>query len=491
MFICMSFTARLRRWFGAAVAVVGRPKFWLWPGGSAGRAFRRRVVLAVAGVAVGVIPGVVQASSAAAAPTPRPCTHPFASVNATIVFGDPVATYSLFGGYYRGAQGVAYKVTGQFPHSTTMSFTGYDDYGFIKSPASVLTDADVTADSGSVNPFQVGQLVNASRRNYTAWFWPDTVPVPTGLKNVVLFPATATAPNDKRIRIDVTMRQYQMQPGYRARQFLPTVQAVSTSDLKPVRCPASVGGRQSAVSGVTDFFAAARTFGLASPPQAQSGNRLYFLRVPYQLVPAPESYPSDGSIAYLIGSLDPSKLNVVTWHKTATYFNNQALAPDAVMGDYQARYMSMTLLTFPVTRNQSVNQDNAIYQPDGSWVTVVLPSQPSLTPEEAQAVRARAASLGYNVIQAPRGGFLPGGKLQLTIRQKVPNPSFCCSLLNVPSWTDPNNPATANNNYQDWAKQTSRAFFHTYASNRRNMKGYWVGGRSQTFEEFMHRGRSR
>ena len=65
------------------------------------------------------------------------------------------------------------------------------------------------------------------------------------------------------------------------------------------------------------------------------------------------------------------------------------------------------------------------------------------------------------------------------------NSDFCCAVTKVPSWTDPNNPATAHNDYRDWFQQTSPQFFAKYASNPSNMGPYWIGGVQESFSEFM------
>ena len=79
-------------------------------------------------------------------------------------------------------------------------------------------------------------------------------------------------------------------------------------------------------------------------------------------------------------------------------------------------------------------------------------------------MRAKAAMLGYDVITSVSlSPVVPGGlPAVIAFRQKVPSPTFCCSLLNVPSWVDPGNPATANNNYRDFGKQNSPAFVASY-----------------------------
>ena len=65
-----------------------------------------------------------------------------------------------------------------------------------------------------MNPFVPGTRVEATPRNYTVWIWPDSVPVPAGLKNVVLYPTKPAVPGDKLAQWFLTMRMYHMQPGY-------------------------------------------------------------------------------------------------------------------------------------------------------------------------------------------------------------------------------------------------------------------------------------
>jgi hypothetical protein len=149
--------------------------------------------------------------------------------------------------------------------------------------------------------------------------------------------------------------------------------------------------------------------------------------------------------------------------------------------------MSNTILHFPEYDAISVNSDEAVYQPDSSWVTVVLPQSPRLTPSQIRAVRAKAAELRYNVIQAPPDNRIIPIPGLLFVREKVANPTFCCALTNVPSWVDPNNPETADNDYRDYPDQTSPEFFAKYTSNPGNMGPYYVDGVKQTFDQFMSR----
>ena len=448
---------------------------------------------------------VVTASPATAAP--RAC--PIGSISGAEVgnfFGDPGTTYSLLGGYYAKAPGIAYKLTGRFPHATALTLTAIDDYTFIPGSPGVppsaappaaytLADFQIRPDRGSVNPFRPGNSINAPHRKYTIWVWPDSVAIPARLRNVLLYRTTPAAPYDFQARWSVVLRQYLTQPGYSGRRSLPTVRAVRTSRPNvAIPCPASMtpGNQQSALA--LSGLAQALRFYLptlgrptvpvnpAAPPDSRS---VYFTRAPSQFVGVPDGLPVSGANDALHATLDLSKVTVVTIHKTPTFFNNQHLRRKAVMRNYQVRYMSVVAGRATSIGTEALPDTSAIFTRDGSWVTVMLPSAPPLTPEQEQQVRAKAAALRYNVLQdpPPRPTFITF--TTIVIRQKIVNRKFCCAVTKVPSWTDPSNPATAKNDYRDWPQQNSPSFFATYASNPRNMGPYWIDGVQESFEEFM------
>jgi hypothetical protein len=446
---------------------------------------------------------LVQASPAVAAP--RAC--PLVSVSGQQVGdlqGDPAITYSLLAGRYAQEPRIAYKLTGQFPHATAYTLLALDDYTFVPgspgmptSPAPPaaysLSDFQINPDRGSVNPFRPGNPINAANRNYTAWVWPDSVPVPAGLRNVLLFPTTPAAPYDFQHRWSVVLRQYQMQPGYSAQLSLPKVQAVSTSHPNvAIPCPASM--TPSTESATLTWSGLANTLHFyvpalfATPPAGtvlSPSRSVYFERAPFQFVGAPDGFPVDGANDALSATLDLSKLTVVTIHKTPTFFNNQHLRGKARMGKYQVRYMSVVVGGGAYTVAVALPDTSAIFTRGGSWVTVLLPSTPRLTPEQEQQVRAKAAALRYNVLQEPTPRQPYATLSAIAIRERIVNGDFCCAVTRVPSWTNPHNPATAGNDYRDWPLQTSPGFFSTYASNPRNMGPYWIGGVSESFSDFM------
>ena len=404
-----------------------------------------------------------------------------------IVLGDSSAIYSSVGGHLDGNTTIAWKVEGEFPHATTVAFTGYDDFGLIPGAEYVLNDKDIIPDKNSENPWIPGTPVNVENRSYTVWIWPDTVPVPKKLENVVLYPTVARDPEDERVRVSVVIRYYEMWPGISPIREQPTVTRYDTSNLKrPLDCD-GYSGLFGALALVDSFGRQVDVFGAGVPPQPwkvdKHSNKIAFSRIPAELVPVPEGYPADGAVNYLAAIVDASKISTLTLHRTGTFYNNQNLPWDAIFGEYEARYMSfVNQAQFPVRSTDVVNQNQAIYQDDGSWVTVVLPSLPQLSDGEVADVRAKAAELGYNVIGGgryqPNVGLEPG---LVAFRMQRPADGFEGSNLNVPSWTE------EGNNYSTYNEQSSDEFFETFTSTPHNMGEYWLDGVTETLKEFLDR----
>ena len=430
-------------------------------------------------------------ASAAAARNPGACGTWF-PLPAALFIGDPAALYPSRDGQYNrpGSANVAYKLTGQFPHSTTMSITAYNDLWFIPEPTGyVLNDNQIIPDPGSVNPFVPGTRVEGTPRNYTVYIWPDSVPVPAGLQNVVLYPTKAANPRDKLATWYLTLRLYHMQPGYRAIAAEPKITAVSTANPSmQVRCALRPvpGTFARMVPGV---IAHVRLYGkFPKAPEPTTGNKIYFTRYPGLSSIGPEGYPADGCVNYVMGTVSRNQISVVTVHKVPQYFNNNLVTPASVMKDYQTRYLSQVVAAFPEYPAISVNTDNAVYTSSGSWVTVYLPGDPRLTPAQIRKVRALARELDYNVVQI----FPPPSRLRplasllpypvVIYRNKAVSPSFPDSVTSVPCWPNPNTPE---NNYRDYANQTSPAFFAKYASSPSNMGPYWIGGVKLSYQQFI------
>jgi hypothetical protein len=444
--------------------------------------------LAVLGLAPAASARTVAGAGPAAVAAPRSSICHWLPTPSSIWITDPQNRIALIWGIYNrpGQTGVAYKVTGIFPYSTTFSFTAYNDLVDIVSPAYTLSDTQVIPDPGSVNPFIPGTRVEGKPRHYTAWFWPDSVPVPAGLKNVMLYPTKPYLPGSKSARWSLTMRMYKPQPGHPAFTQRPTITAVSAANpSKPVRC--ALTRRFTVAQQIHGFFDHKKVYGtLSGVPEPTTGNKVYFTAFPGVLGVGLDGYPANTCAAYVTAQVPLNKISVVTEHKVAPFFNNSLVTPRTIMRDWPIRYQSVSVGTFTLNpilfRSLTVTTDDALYTSDGSWVTILLPSEPRLTPEQIALVRAAARALNYNVIQLPPKNTgplksqVPDG--WLVLRQKGISSSFPYSVLSVPCWSQ-------HHSYKTWADQTSPAFFAKYASSPRNMGPYYINGVKLDFPQFM------
>jgi hypothetical protein len=462
------------------------------------RKIRRFVTAMAVGVlaTVGLVPAMSASGAsagAAAVAAPRSSICRWAPTPAQFWVLDPVAgpVGLIWGNYDRpGSAGVAYKVTGQFSHSTTMSFTAYNNLVDIPGPAYVLNDKDIIPDPGSVNPFVPGTRVEGQPRNYTAWFWPDDTPVPAGVKNVVLYP---TEPEDAGApaRWSLANRMYKMQPGYRQITSFPTITAMSAANpSQAVRCPLTPVG--TITEQILAFFAHAAKWGdIAAPPEPTTGNKIYFTRIPAAYFVGLDGYPGvlpQGCANYLVATLPLDQISVTTMHQVPEYFDNDVVTRRTVMKDYPIRYQSLTQNYFTLNprlyRSLSVNTDNSVYTSKGEWVVVWLPSEPRLSAAQERAVRAKAAALNYNVIQmapkatGPVASVIPDGSIAL--RQKGISPNFGLSNTNTPCWSE-------DHDYTTYAQQTSPEFFAKYASSPANNGPYYLDGVKTNVQEFLSR----
>ena len=373
-----------------------------------------------------------------------------------------------------------------------MLFTVYNNLTDIPGPNYVINDSQIIPDPGSVNPFVPGNLVEGTPRNYTVYLWPDSIPVPAGLKNVVLYPTKPYAPGTGAARWSVAMRQYHPQPGYTQLEGMrqAKITAISASTMQPVRCPLRVPGTFTRIQ-LGSFFAHEKYWGPVplALPEPKTGNKIYFVSAPAVLFLGLDGYPGtlpQSCLQYMVAQLSRNQISVVTQHKVPTYFNNDLVTPASVMKDYQIRYQSLGVNYFTLnTRlyNEGwTNTDDAVYTSKGEWVTVYLPGDPRLPAAEIAQVRSLAAAANFNVIQMPPP---PTGPLarrlpypSIALRQKAISSSFPYSNLALPCWSQ-------NHSYKTWVSQSSPAFFAKYASSPKYNRQYYVDGVKLTFAQFM------
>ena len=82
---------------------------------------------------------------------------------------------------------VALEITGQFPFAAWTSWTIYTDLQAGVQPFSVVRDAAITPNEGSVNPFVVGKPVLAPKRDYRLLVLPegtDTTTIDESLRDI-------------------------------------------------------------------------------------------------------------------------------------------------------------------------------------------------------------------------------------------------------------------------------------------------------------------
>ncbi len=406
---------------------------------------------------------------------------------------DPGARINVIGGRYNlpGQTGVAYKMTGQYPHSVFFGFTTYDDLWQIPEPNMVLNDRNIVPDPGSTNPYIPRNLIAAEPRNYTVWLWPESVPVPAGLgPNVLPYPSIPRDPRDRGSRWSIAMRQYGTQPGFLPVNFTPTVTAYSTTTLQPVRCPLTIPG--TFASQIQSGLAKIRVIGPVVGAPTAPDNHIWFTRIPAQSGIGTDGYPADGCLGYLLGKLSNTQLSVVTYH-VANYFNNLNLAPGAVMQDWNYQWTSLIVGGFPFIRGD--NQNSPLVNPGQTWTSVYLPGIPHRLPlAQIIAVRRAAARLGYTVTQIQPdpafthqvlAGFIPYP--DLLVRQKGIWPQFKYGTNAVPCWTNPHNPETAGNNWLDYDKPKPLSWWEKYSSQTGNMGPFTVQGVRESVAQFLQR----
>lgn len=282
----------------------------------------------------------------------------------TLLYPDTHSTYISY--KFLADAGTALRITGEFAHVRFQSFTLYDDE--TGALVNKLQDEAISADQGSVNPFQVGVDHSANNRNYTLWIAPEgslhsaeanVIPVPTGLRTLTLM-----------------MRLYAPESGVDALGgvSLPTVVAVDAMGTETISCPGTHSG----------WYMSSED---SAPPQTVQTDVHFFRMLGSQYYP---SYDT----AYLATLLDPSLGRVVVLKYNPPIVPNTSSGTGAFTGRENMRYWSMCLSNQSTTTTAACLADSETHISDDGMVYLVL-----TRPDSKVAIEA--AKAGMNVLAWP------------------------------------------------------------------------------------------
>jgi hypothetical protein len=329
---------------------------------------------------------------------------------------------------------IGYRIRGEYPYAAFMSFTIYDNallYG-------ALTDYQIDADPGSINPFLANELVNAPNRSYTVTVLPDGAVPDASLPNPIFMPPLP--PSSNLMTVVLVQRIYLAEPQVKDRfggVDAPTIEPFEVSTPTPVACPSG------------DFTAIINQFGSFNGNFSQSplprDGKIEFYRPPASVVPfADGSSPltEHDCTSYLMATVFPHELAVIHLPALPTFFDNTHIKKKTLFEDPEVRYISMG--SYGATplgerENESIARPDMKTMGDGSVTFVAIPIGILLSDtEEARKVTKTAHKLGYNVMPLAEYGPLiplavngPWINPFLIYRNKVPADRFAGSILNV------------------------------------------------------------
>ena len=340
---------------------------------------RLRTAIAAAALAGSVLLGVGVSPPAAGqstSPSSSVCGYYFEWLRVVRfpVQPDPHAAYSYVAVSTAAAEAdhVAFVVDGNFPYA---AWTSWDIYGAGGKPFAVTSDADITPDSGSVNPFVVGNRVRARRREFTLLYLPGDVQesaIAPSLQAIANVSKTPTA--EEAGAWVLANRVYQALPQYNQGGSagptdtpFPEVRAVNYLTGDPVACaPYNVIPEalqrlptDPPRSGSTD--AAPKSIKLTSGESLQRANSptsipagveyappnppglLQFTRPPAAAGADVASVPAkDNCAGYLGTATSLTRISLIRMPHVPTFFNTSAVGPATTFPNTQAAYVSAT-----------------------------------------------------------------------------------------------------------------------------------------------------
>ena len=376
--------------------------------------------------------------------------------------------------------GWAYVVKGDFPYSNWMAWYLYDLKGV---PQFKFSDASITPDEGSTNPFVQGNPILAPKRSYTLYFMPATTPqsvvssMQSEGKNVALMPKVGSTDG-----VSIVARSYWSfsndglgdydRSGYGGptNTPYPTIQAVTTdSDTGEITdTPVDDCGGQSELPKKLWYDAEAGkpviTFEKATPPSSklasselpkflvQTGSasgslgsefppapvadEVQFYRnvaseAPYADVQSapPAGNPPDACGGYVMANLPNDVVSVVRVPQVPSYPNYEG-ATAATTNDrdaYEVQFYSVVIYgadkqldAYGTNENSQLGNRQIVEDADGGATFVLYPN--GATDAQVEKIAAIAKANGWNLLKSGRQTDVAPNLL--VVREKGQNPNW-------------------------------------------------------------------
>ena len=367
--------------------------------------------------------------------TPTPCPWQQVIHPNEIRFPINMDTHAAYAIYSFPADGtIALNVEGSFPYAAFLSFTTYNAKGLLFD---ALLDKDIAANSGSVNPFQAGALVNAPNRSYRITVLPyGQTPSP----NSISMPPLPTGSTS--MTVVLVLRIYLPEPGLDRLGGvpLPTITAVSAKDLQTgMPCPTPSQSPQASALPDSETPAFGTFNGVPQPPAPKLG-KILFYRPPVSLVPFADGsgqLTADDCTTYLMATLNADKIAVIRFKRIPTFFNNADTNAGTTFRETQVRYLSLGSYGASVIPPLgsgllgNIAWTQIRRTSDGGATFVVIPD--SLPKSTKDLIEKMARARSFNVLPMAKLGLAV--KPFLIYRNKVAATGFEGSISKVPCYT--------------------------------------------------------
>ena len=374
----------------------------------------------------------------------------------------------------------AYEVTADFPYSNWTAWYLYDLKGV---PIYKFSDASITPDAGSTNPFVQGNPVLAEDRSFTLYFMPSTTPssvvseMQADGKNVALLPAVGSTDG-----VSIVSRSYwsfgndglgdydRFGYGGPTDTPYPAVRAITTdpttgelTDTEVDDCGAQselpqklwydidsgtpvitfedapVPTEQELGGDLPKFLlqtgSASGTLGAEFPP-APEPDQVQFYRnnasaSPYADVSSapPAGDPPDACGGYVMANLPNDVVSLVHIPQVPTFPSYEGATKDTTndRDAYDVQFYSVVIYgatkqkdAYGTNENSQLGNSQLLQNDDGSATVVLYPQ--SATSDQVDQIAAVAKANGWNLLRSGVQTALAPNLL--TIREKGQNPQW-------------------------------------------------------------------